>query len=115
MRNRSEDQHRLAIAVGTVAVAVKASAVFDAGEIGVCYELYQLNDRPGYSFIFADGGYDGFSTSDVLLFLALPGLFCDAVQDYEFRSALTLQTDYRRGVSAPAFAMAVPPLGQLRQ
>ena len=91
MRNRSEDQHRLAIAVGTVAVAVKASAVFDAG------------------------GYDGFSTSDVLLFLALPGLFCDAVQDYEFRSALTLQTDYRRGVSAPAFAMAVPPLGQLRQ
>ena len=57
------------IQVGTIAIATRASGVCDVGETGVCYEVYELAGRPGYSFIFERGRYDGFSLEDVEMFL----------------------------------------------
>ena len=57
------------IRVGTLAVAKRGSGVCKEGEVGVCYEVYTLGDRPSYSFIFERGRFDGFSPRDVELFL----------------------------------------------
>ena len=54
-----------AIQVGTLAVAKRDTGVCAAGERAVCYEVYQLDGRAGYSFIFERGGYDGFSPDEV--------------------------------------------------
>jgi hypothetical protein len=67
--NRYSHRDNLPITVGTLAIAVKPSGVCDIGEVGVCYEVYELNGRLGYRFLFASGRYDGFSARDVLLFL----------------------------------------------
>ena len=56
------------IQVGTLVTAKRAAGVCAAGERGVCYELYKLDGRPGYSIIFQRGGYDGFSPQDVEMF-----------------------------------------------
>ena len=69
------------IQVGTLAVATRDTAICRAGELGVCYELYTIGNRPGYSFIFERGGYNGFSPQDVELFLEVTGVVIDiAVQ-----------------------------------
>ena len=39
------------IGVGTIAVAKRTTGVCTAGEVGVCYEVYTLDGRPGHSFI----------------------------------------------------------------
>jgi hypothetical protein len=49
------------IQVGSQVIAKRASGLNAVGERGVCYEVYQLGGRPGYSFILERGGYDGFS------------------------------------------------------
>lgn len=36
------------ITVGTLATATRDSGVCRAGEVGVCYEVYQLGNRSGY-------------------------------------------------------------------
>lgn len=59
------------IQVGTIAIATRASGVCDVGETGVCYEVYELAGRPGYSFIFERGRYDGFSLSRSKFVLAI--------------------------------------------
>ena len=51
----------ISVQLGTLAVATRATGICRAGELGVCCELYRIGDRPGYSFIFERGGYDGFS------------------------------------------------------
>jgi hypothetical protein len=56
-----------AIQVGSLAIATRASGVCDVGERGVCDEVYALGGRPGYSFLFEQGRYDGFSPEDVAL------------------------------------------------
>ena len=38
----------LGIQVGSLAVAKRVSGVCDPGEVGVCYEVYQLAGRTGY-------------------------------------------------------------------
>jgi hypothetical protein len=57
------------IKVGTLATANRTVTFCSVGEMGVCYEVYTLGNRAGYSFIFEKGGYDGFSPGDVELFL----------------------------------------------
>jgi hypothetical protein len=71
-----------AIQVGSLAIATRASGVSDMGERGVCYEVYTLGGRPGYSLLFEQGRYDGFSPEDVTLFLTITGEVCAAVADY---------------------------------
>ena len=93
------------IQVGTVAIATRASGVCEVGEIGICYEVYTLGSRPGYSFIFEKGRYDGFSPEDVSMFLNVTDTVCDKVADYQFTNVTRLMHDFRLG----RFAEAFPP------
>ena len=94
-----------AIQVGSLAIATRASGVCDVGERGVCYEVYALGGRPGYSFLFEQGRYDGFSPEDVALFLPITGEVCAAVAAYQFTNVTRLQRDWAQG----RFATAFPP------
>jgi hypothetical protein len=91
------------IKIGTIAVAKRRSGVCDAGEVGVCYELYTLGTRPGYSFIFESGRYDGFSPEDVALCLDVTGRVCEGVAGYTFENVGKLDRDFRSGRFAAAF------------
>jgi hypothetical protein len=94
------------IKVGSQVIAKRASGVNAPGERGVCYEVYQLGGRPGYSFIFERGRYDGFSPQDVEMFLHVTGQHCPAVADYQFANVTRLARDFEQG----RFAEAFPPL-----
>jgi hypothetical protein len=91
------------IQVGSLALATRASGVCDVGERGVCYEVYALGGRPGYSFLFAQGRYDGFSPEDVARFLTITGEVCAAVAEYQFTTVTRLQRDWAQGRFAAAF------------
>jgi hypothetical protein len=69
-----------------VAIATRQSGVCDPGERGVCYEVYELGGRPGYSFIFEKGRYDGFSPEEVAMLLEVTPTVCHTVTDYQFRN-----------------------------
>lgn len=91
------------IQVGTIAIAKRASGVCDVGERGVCYELYELGGRPGYSFIFEQGRSDGFSPCDIDMFLTVTEEVCQVVVGYPFKNVLRLKRDFDQGRFAPAF------------
>ena len=97
--------HTPTIQVGSLAIATRTSGVCDRGERGVCYEVCALGGRPGYSFIFEQGRYDGFSPEDVALFLTITGEACAAVADYTFTNVTRLSRDFAHG----RFAAAFPP------
>ena len=97
-----------AIQVGSLAIATRASGVCDVGERGVCYEVYALGGRPGYSFIFDKGRYDGFSPEDVALFLTITGEVCTAVADYHLTNVTRLSRDFAQGLFATAFPPRLP-------
>jgi hypothetical protein len=101
MKPRSHGNGR--IGVGSTVVARRATGVCDVGEAGVCYEVYTLDNRPGYSFIFQSGRYDGFSPDEVATMLRVTGR-CDALAGYEFRNVQQLCRDYEAGLFALAFA-----------
>jgi hypothetical protein len=92
-----------AIQVGSLAIASRTSGVSDVGERGVCYEVYTLCGRPGYSFLFEQGRYDGFSPEDVALFLTITGDVCTAVADDRFTNVVQLSRDFAQGRFAAAF------------
>lgn len=91
------------LAVGSRVIAKRTTGVCDAGERGVCYEAYTLGNRPGWSFLFESGRYDGFSPDDVALILEVTGEVCREVADYEFQNVMRLIADFHRGRFAPAF------------
>ena len=91
------------IGVGTTVVAKRATGVCEVGELGVCYEVYTLDHRPGHSFIFQSGRYDGLSPDEVATMLWVTGR-CDALAGYQFRNVQPLIRDYEAGLFAPAFA-----------
>ena len=93
------------IRVGTLAVAKRGSGVCKEGEVGVCYEVYTLQSRPGYSFIFEKGGFDGFSPRDVEMFLEPLDVVVPSVAGYAFIDVNRLVQDYRRGRFAEALGM----------
>jgi len=93
------------IQVGTIAIATLASGVCDVGETGVCYEVCELADRPGYSFIFERGRYDGFSLEDVEMFLHVTDRVAPGIEGYEFRNVTRLLQDFREGRFADAFPL----------
>lgn len=74
-----------------------------AGERGVCYEVYELDGRPGRAFLFERGGYDGFSPMDVRLMLRITGQVVEAVRGYTFTNVGELDADRRRGRFSAAF------------
>jgi hypothetical protein len=92
------------IRVGTLVTAKRASGICKTGERGVCYETYTLGGRPGYSFIFERGGYDGFSPEDVDTLLTVSDRVCPEVADYQFTNVVRLTRDFEAGRFAAAFA-----------
>ena len=96
------------IQVGTVALARRKTGVCDAGEVGVCYEVYDLGGRPGYSFIFEQGRFDGFSPEDMGLFLILTDVICASISDYQFVSVSRLCSDFDEGRFDEALALHQP-------
>ena len=96
------------IQVGSLAIATRASGVCDVGERGVCFEVYTLGGRPGFSFLFEQGRYDGFSPEDVAMFLTITGEVCTAVADYQFINVTRLSRDFAQGRFAPAFPPRLP-------
>jgi hypothetical protein len=90
--------------VGSRVVARRDTAICRAGERGVCFEVYRLDNRPGWSFIFESGRYDGFAPDEVALSLSVTGVVCDELADYEFPHVMRLAADFRQGRFAPAFA-----------
>jgi hypothetical protein len=91
------------IQVGSLAVATRVSGLCDPGEVGVCYEVYQLAGRPGYRFLLESGRYDGFSPGELPMFLDLTGRVCELVADYQFQNVMKLTRDDRAGRFAAAF------------
>ena len=89
--------------VGSLVVAKRDSGVCREGERGVCYELYELGRRPGYSIIFERGGHDGFSPQDVEMFLEVTGVVLPSIEDFEFRNVMQLRRAFERGRFAEAF------------
>lgn len=96
------------IRVGSIAIAKRASGVSSVDEPGVCYEVYELEGRAGYSFIFEKGGYDGFSPQDVETFLHVTGEHSAALAGYQFKNVGRLSADHAAGLFQPAFALASP-------
>lgn len=91
------------IQLGSLVTATRDTGICASGERGVCYEIYRLGGRAGYSFIFECGGYDGFSPDEVTLMLEVSGDVCPQVADYQFINVLRLQKDYHEGRFADAF------------
>src|SRR5438093_1246992 len=98
-----------AIQVGTIAIATRHSGVCDVGECGVCYEIYELGGRPGYSFIFEHGRCDGFSPEAVAMFREVTPMVCHTVVDYQFRNVTRLLRDFAHGRCAEAFPSQEQP------
>ena len=92
-----------AIQVGSLAIATRASGVCDGGERGVCDEVDARAGGPGYSFLFEQGRYDGFSPEDVARLLTITGEVCAAVAAYQFTNVTRLQRDWAHGWFAAAF------------
>jgi hypothetical protein len=95
--------------VGSQVIAKRVTAVCDTGERGVCYETYELDGRPGWSFIFESGRYDGFSPDEVATFLEVTGAVCQDVADYDFKNVWRLCQDFRRGRFEPAVSRETAP------
>lgn len=102
-------KHNHNLQVGSLVIAKRATAICDEGEKGVCYEEYRIGDRPGWSFIFEQGGYDGFSPDEVAKLLDLTGEVCAEVADYEFQNVMQLLADFCQGRFAAAWR---PPAGE---
>jgi hypothetical protein len=90
------------IEVGTLAIARYDTGVCSVGELGVCYEVYELGGRDGYSFIFERGGQCGFA-DDEMYMLELSDVVVASVADYEFSSVVQLLHDYQQGRFKEAF------------
>ena len=99
----------ISVQLGTLAVATRATSICRAGELGVCYELYTIGDRPGYSFIFERGGYDGFSPQEVESILEVTGVVFRSIETYSFTDVGQLLKDFLAGRFSEAFNS---PIGQ---
>ena len=75
----------------------------DVGTIGVCYEVYNFGDYTGYSFIFENGNYDGFSPEECDRFLKEIGRY---PLIYTFENVIKLDRDFRNGLFESVFNLA---------
>jgi len=73
------------------------------GTVGVCYEVYELGGCQGYSFIFENGRYDGFSPDECESFLTEVGSY---PLTYKFENVIKLDRDFRNGKFDLIFELA---------
>jgi hypothetical protein len=84
--------------VGDVYIFARECMGNPAGTRAVCYEVYSIGERPGWSFIFVNGCYDGFSPGDMEMFggqLVEPAAL---EYGYTFTNVMVLSQDFARGV-----------------
>jgi len=81
------------ITIGTIAKLKVPCMGNPIGTVGFCYEVYHL-DRVGYSFIFENGEYSGFSSDEIEPFLKIVGR---TDLDYNFTNVMKLSRDYDNG------------------
>lgn len=93
------------VQIGTLVVVKRDSAIRSVGEIGVCYDIYTIGSRPGYSFIFEKGSYDGFSPEDVELFLEVTDVVFPSIANYKFENVTQLERDYHNSRFSEAFSL----------
>ena len=94
----------MALQVGSLVIAKRATGVCHFGEPGVVYEEYRLKGHPGWSVIFRSGRHDGFSPDDVEMCLHVTGQVAPEVASYQFSDARQLERDYEAGRFTAAFA-----------
>lgn len=71
---------------------------------GVCYDIYQLDGRNGYGFIFPNGRYDGFSAREVKAFFDLSSRTnYSELSQYRFSNVIQLTRDFEQGFFSTAF------------
>lgn len=75
----------------------------DVGTVGVCYEVYDLGGRKGYSFIFENGNYDGFSPDECDKLLTEIGSY---PLIYQFENVSRLWLDWDLGKFDLVFELA---------
>ena len=92
------------LAVGSLAIAMHDTGVCRFGEPAVCYEAYTIDGRPGWSFIFERGRFDGFSPDEVRIMLHVTGERAGDVAGYAFHDVGQLARDHAAGHFAEAFA-----------
>ena len=100
---------RGSIQVSTLAIATRNTGVCRTGELGVCYELYRIGNRPGTSFIFERGGYDGFSPQDVEQMLEVTAVVFKSIESYRFTNVGQFLKNFSAGRFAKVFDT---PVGQ---
>lgn len=91
--------------VGDIVRVEKSCLNNPAGSYAVCHEVYRIGEEPGWSFLFPNGLYDGFSESDIQLWNVVLRGHCSDVENYEFRSVLALETDFRNKQFEPAMKL----------
>jgi hypothetical protein len=91
--------------VGTTVCLLEPLLGNPEGAVGVCYEVYDIG-HVGYSIIFQNGAYDGFSEEEAEKLLEEVG-FEDSVADYDFTNVMRLSEDFNKGVFKKAFPLAM--------
>jgi len=89
--------------VGDVVLVAKRSGVNAAGAVGVVVEQYRLANRDGWTILFRDGRYDGFSPDDCDLFGVCKFAHAQSIADYQFKNAVRLAYDFEASRFAEAF------------
>ena len=99
--DHSEPSH-IRLRIGSRVIATKRTAVCDVDEIGLVYEVYprkrhcpETCQGSGYSIIFEQGRYDGFSSDEADTMLANTGELEPSMMDYRFSTVVELMQDYR--------------------
>ena len=72
------------------------------GTLGVVYEEYYLDNDPGYSIIFENGEYDGFSPDEQGNIIERIG-YDPKLGNYKFKNVMQLSDDFRKGLFNDAF------------
>ena len=81
--------------IGTVVLLKEACLGNSINSKGICYNVYNLSNRPGYSVIFENGEYDGFSPDECNRFLEE---VMDTPFTYNFTNVMKLSRDYDNGI-----------------
>lgn len=69
----------------------------DAGDLGVCYEEYDIGEPGAGSVIFENGSYDGFNPAEQIMFLEEIGFNAD-IANYQFMNVMQLSRDFENGM-----------------
>lgn len=100
MNSQDPLRYRDRIIVGTLVVANKSTRICKKGERGICFDVYDFGktDFEGYSIIFQDGGYEGFSANEVERTLKILDRVDPVIANYTYANAKQLMLDYKIGI-----------------